>query len=513
MTVTTNIQSFLKNHKRVFLCILCALAMLKVFFFSAAFPFFNNVDEQLHFDTVVKYSKGYYPRTADVNFDYESAEFIVLYGSPEYFHSANNFNFANIPPPLWSIDREQLSAYDKAQMGKYIDKRISDWTARKNVEALSPPVYYALAGLWYDFLKITGLKEGNLLYGIRFLNVFLYGILFYLAYLLCKTINRNNILMQFGILLLLAFFPQDVFYGINSDVLSPLLGLLSLYLFMQIITSNRSHLFHLFTGIAPAAAFLTKLTNAPIIIIFLIFLIIRIRTLLHEQRLKEQLTKLLVLVSGCSLPIIFWLGWNYFTLGDLTGNAAKVSHLGWTVKPFADMWNHPIFTFSGIVYFVSDLLKTFWRGELVWGRQVISSVVMDYFYILSSLIFVPASIIRTLTSKDDYSRKHRFLNGLCALVLFFYMSLLAVFSMMFDFGTCFYPSRDNPFFTSGRLISGALLPFLILYWDGLRIIAIRINKHINPLIIVLMIGIFIVCSEFYMTYPVFESSYNWFHLH
>jgi hypothetical protein len=35
-----------------------AVAAIRVFVFAAAFPFFNNVDEQAHVDLVVKYSHG-----------------------------------------------------------------------------------------------------------------------------------------------------------------------------------------------------------------------------------------------------------------------------------------------------------------------------------------------------------------------------------------------------------------------------------------------------------------------
>ena len=111
ISFTSEIQTFLKKHKRVILCILCVLAMFRIFFFSALFPFFNNVDEQAHFDTVVKYSKGYLPDKEKDNYEYESAKLIVLYGSPEYFHSSKDFNFAGMHPPLWTYDRKQLSSH------------------------------------------------------------------------------------------------------------------------------------------------------------------------------------------------------------------------------------------------------------------------------------------------------------------------------------------------------------------------------------------------------------------
>jgi hypothetical protein len=40
----------------------CLITAVRVFVYSAAFPFFNNVDEPWHFDLVVKYSHGQVPR-------------------------------------------------------------------------------------------------------------------------------------------------------------------------------------------------------------------------------------------------------------------------------------------------------------------------------------------------------------------------------------------------------------------------------------------------------------------
>jgi hypothetical protein len=156
---------------------------------------------------------------------------------------------------------------------------------------------------------------------------------------------------------------------------------------------------------------------------------------------------------------------------------------------------------------------TFWRGEFVWGLQRISSVIADSFYVISSCIFIPVSIISTLASKEDYSPEQLFLNYISAFLFFFFIFLLAILSIIYDFGTCWYPSRDYPFFTSGRLILGAFLPLLILYWDGLRVTVTRISARINPLLIVLLICILIMFSEIYITYPVFISNYNWFHMH
>jgi len=49
------------SRERRIVWLACALAALHVVLFSAAFPFFNNTDEDSHFDLVVKYAQGDIP--------------------------------------------------------------------------------------------------------------------------------------------------------------------------------------------------------------------------------------------------------------------------------------------------------------------------------------------------------------------------------------------------------------------------------------------------------------------
>jgi hypothetical protein len=56
---------FSEKHEKKVILILCVLAGLRVFVFAAAFPFFNNVDEQAHFDLIYKYAHGRIPHYFD----------------------------------------------------------------------------------------------------------------------------------------------------------------------------------------------------------------------------------------------------------------------------------------------------------------------------------------------------------------------------------------------------------------------------------------------------------------
>jgi len=55
------------------------------------------------------------------------------------------------------------------------------------------------------------------------------------------------------------------------------------------------------------------------------------------------------------------------------------------------------------------------------------------------------------------------------------IAFLALLSIQFDFGSCINPSREHPYFTSGRLLSGALIPFAVVYVYGVSWVCARIS--------------------------------------
>src|SRR5438034_10325751 len=58
-------QAFVAAKERVLILLLCVTAALRVFILSAAFPFFSNIDEDLHFDLITQYSHAQVPRSFD----------------------------------------------------------------------------------------------------------------------------------------------------------------------------------------------------------------------------------------------------------------------------------------------------------------------------------------------------------------------------------------------------------------------------------------------------------------
>jgi hypothetical protein len=101
--------------------------------------------------------------------------------------------------------------------------------------------------------------------------------------------------------------------------------------------------------------------------------------------------------------------------------------------------------------------------------------------------------------------------GSAILIFLAAVAFLALLSIQFDFGNCINPSREHPYFTSGRLLSGALIPFAVVYVYGVSWVCRRINTAL-PLIVLGLIVVFVTTSEILVNRVVFVSEHNWFHL-
>jgi hypothetical protein len=238
----------------------------------------------------------------------------------------------------------------------------------------------------------------------------------------------------------------------------------------------------------------------------------KIGCLARSGKLRAAGPALTALALCTGLPMIAWLAWCKHAFGDFTGTAAKIQFLNWTHKPFSEWWHHPIFTPHGLWTFGSGLMATFWQGEFLWHRQPLASPVVDTIYAISSVGFVGVAVI-TLLSRSTVSTEPQrqalwfgFWSFIAAVVF------LGFLSIIYDFQDCFYPSGAHPYFTSGRLMLGALIPFLLLFVYGLDRALCRVkNNWIRPLILMGMI-LFMLISEILIDWRLFPNAYNWFHM-
>jgi hypothetical protein len=88
---------------------------------------------------------------------------------------------------------------------------------------------------------------------------------------------------------------------------------------------------------------------------------------------------------------------------------------------------------------------------------------------------------------------------------------LALLSIQFDFGDSTGPSRAHPYFTAGRLLAGALIPFAVCYVYGLTVLLRPAKSAALPLGIIAGVVTFIAISEISTNRVVFASQHNWFH--
>ena len=137
-------------------------AAFRVLIFSAGFPFFTNIDEDLHFDLITQYSHARVPRTFDLLKE-ESLTWIVPYASPEFLQRPDQFPDAKFPPPLWKQSPTEAAPELAATKAA--------WSTEINFESSQPPMYYALASVWWRIGQRIGLTGIQALYWIRFLNV------------------------------------------------------------------------------------------------------------------------------------------------------------------------------------------------------------------------------------------------------------------------------------------------------------------------------------------------------
>ena len=492
------------KSERIAVLIICLLGAVHVFVFSAAFPFFSVVDEQVHFDLVVRYSQGDMPRSL-TPVCAEALPFLAIYGAPEYLSPPASQPGSTNPPPPWKQPIASVS-------DKLAAKEAAYQQVFKNHEAASPPLYYGLAGVWWDLGKLLKMDGAPLLYWMRFLNVPLVALVAWLGWVAARMIFPENLFIRLAVPLLIAFLPQSTFYAINNDVLTPLTFGAAFLLLLKLFDAEKlSPLVAAAAGLALAAAFLTKTSNIPLLAATGVFVVLQILVLAWNRKLGAALLPLLILLITAALPMAAWMAWCKANFGDCTGSSPKIAFLGWTQNPSKLWLGHPIFTGHGLWYFVKQNLDTFWQGEMLWHRQPLALPGVDQAYVALTLGTFALTLAGLLSRPSLFATPQRaalWLGFMCFAAAFAFFGLLSV---KYDFQDCFYPSRAHPFFVSGRLMLGMLVPFLVLFACGLDTLMKRFGYATKFFMLAGLLA-FMLASEITIDLPVFSNEYNWFHL-
>jgi len=500
VNISGEFKTFASCSEKVLILLICVAAAVRVFIFSASFPFFSNIDEDLHFDLITQYSLGQVPRAFEPLKD-ETLNWIVPYASPEFLSRPEQFPGGKFPPPLWKQSGPGV--------GDEIAATRAAWSTEINFESSQPPLYYIAASVWWWIGKHIGFVGLQSLYWIRFLNVLLIAVMVWLGYVTARIIAPDRVELCIGVPLLLAFIPQNVFYAMNSDVVSPMCcGALFLCVVQWLRAQGANVWLGALTGLAIAATYLTKLSNVPLIAVALVVIFVRV-LLMIQQTPRAGLAALAAVLVCAAIPVCSWMLWTKYQFGDVTGSTAKIALLGWTRKSLPEWWDHPIFTPQGVWIFWKDLVASFWRGEVKWHGQILHWRIADGFYAISSLVMLLAAVVG-LRKNSGLSAFQRQAIGIAALSFIVSVGFMGLLSIQFDFGDCINPSQAHPYFTSGRLLSGTLIPFALAFVYGMSYLLRRTSPGVSLIVLGLMLT-FVTTSEIIINRMVFSSEHNWFH--
>ncbi len=493
-------------HERGFVLLLCALAGIHVFVFSTALPFFNQVDEPEHFDAVIKYSNGQIPRGFE-NYSAESAVYLALYSSCAYLGTAAMFPDDKFPAPAWTLPVEK-ARHD-------LTLEAAGWQAQKNDEGWQPPLYYCLDGIWWHLGQWLGFKNGYRLYWLRFLDILIVIAVVWLGYTAARIVFPENLFLRLGVAAVLAFMPQSAFYSIQTDALSPVsFGLLFICLLWWLRQEVPDLRLGIVTGLAFAATFLTKLTNLPLLAVTCAIIALKLGALFKAGKVSAARPALVGFAICAAIPIGLWMARCKYYFGDFTGSKLEMNCVGWTVKPFLQWWGHPIFTPHGFWIFLSGLITTFWQGELLWHDKPMASPMLDAFYLAMTIVFIAWALIAIVpgtaaSSKIALPQRLALYSSFTCIAAG--VAFLGFLSIIYDFHNFANPSRDHPYFTFGRQLLGALIPFMLLFVFGID----RAFNRFGNIAKVSAVGVIIlvmIAGEIVSNLPVFSNPYNWFHL-
>jgi hypothetical protein len=160
---------------------------------------------------------------------------------------------------------------------------------------------------------------------------------------------------------------------------------------------------------------------------------------------------------------------------------------------------------------VKQNLVTFWQGEALWHRLPLALPGVDQTYVVLTLFAFALTLTALLLRPPSFTTPQQaalWLGFLCMVGAF---AFFAVLSVKYDFHDCFYPSRAHPFFVSGRLMVGMLVPFMVWFACGLDLLMKRFG-YATKFFMLFGLLAFMLASEITIDLPVFSNEYNWFHL-
>jgi len=256
-----------------------------------------------------------------------------------------------------------------------------------------------------------------------------------------------------------------------------------------------------------AAAFLTKYTNAAWVALAAVVSLVRLRG--DGRRAAPGLAAFWLTAAT---PVALWFARNLTVIGDLTGTHRKVAALEWIPRPASEWLDHPLLTPGGLAHFLTELPVQFWRGELTWYGEPMAHAGFDLLYAATSLGFLAAAAWQL--RHRDRPPAQRTTDAVAVGAVVMAVGILALLSLQFDFPDWGTPTGDYPYFDHGRLITGMLVPFALVWVRGLEVVCSRLPERLRVRVPAALLAVWLVAitaSELVLVWPVFSSPWNWFH--
>ncbi len=468
---------------RAFLGAALVVAGLRLVAAMDAAPLFGPVDEQHHFDMVLKAARH---QAGSERFLGESAVIFAECGSREYLEEPRLFR---TPPSRAAI--------------------VAGWSRALNREFLEPPVYYLLAGSWLRLGERTGRSGCRLAYWVRWLNVPFYLAIILVAAALTKDWYPDRVHVGRGVILLLAVLPQDCFVFMTNDAPVALLAGTGFWLMARPMRQRPwPRLSAALGGACLTLAMLTKLVAIPIAGVFLALPVMGVIRATPGPGRHRALGIAALAWAGALLPVLAWRWWAASPGGVAGAVVEKLLTARIEPASLSRALAHPLLTWTGTSLFIRDFLSSFWLGEAYWHgappvRGIASAVV-----VATTLAALPAAAFPGAGRRDA----RWLMEGVAVAAVVVMALILAIFSVTHDFSRSEYPSAAYPYLTSGRLAMGTLLPFLFAWVSGLDRLARRVGWPRGGAILVGVTALALSFRSVGFVLQAMASPVNWFHL-
>jgi hypothetical protein len=487
---------------------------VKNWFIASSYPLFNIQDEIHHYDLLCHISEGKFPKPGPAPMLLNTTLETILYSSPEYLTD---------PPPTANIPNAKRIAHQYTQILpqlKWKAEQLRKNQDRVNLEIGSPPLYYSLGALWRLLGKSLSLDRINLIYWQRGFNVLLSMLFVWLAVRLSQRFFERKstppLANRWLLPVMAAVFPADYFSYITPDALTAVAGGLALVSLVVPFGSS----FKLSLVVACSVCFLLPFARLSTIVWLIVLPLLALLTW-PDKALRHRL---LAGTASLALGFIVLVSSNLFRYGEPWGLNYKQTILTWTEKPFSLWLTHPLFSFEGAWTFLSKTIATFWRGDIYWKGVPLPTGVLDYILIALTLFVLLATpfwiyqkirrqqtlCVLNTTNTLEQDRALLCLVSAGWLLVIGGLSFLALLSIRFDFGQCFFPSQDFPYFATGRLLSMGLMGFLVTFIVLFNRMLAKLGRFKNVFWFALIFAC--VAFQLYLAWLPLQSPFNWFHL-